>query len=266
MGCPRLTIIVPSFNQPQKILKESLDSIIRQTFQDYECIVIDESTDSELADICKQTCSIDSRFKYYHPIHKLGLAGSLNYGLDIARSEWVARFDSDDICIKTRFEDQMAFLDRNHDVDVLGGGLEIINESGETIAYRDYPEKHRDIERKMQFTTPIAHPTVIYRRKKVLMAGGYNPSFRFAEDLDLWLRLINAGAKFANLKKTLVSYRQQNTNRQQRHWIFNLRARINNLSARYFFRRIAGVAAIAIWSILPQTIQEKMYKSLQLRQ
>ena len=265
MTKPRVSFIVPSFNESHEVIRESLRSVAKQTFADFECIVVDESTDTARAQACESLCKRDSRFVYVKPKVRLGLAASLNLALGMARADWVARFDSDDVCLPERIAMQMDFLEKHPDVDVLGGGLEIMDEEGKSLAFRDYPCEHDVIARKFQFTTPLAHPTVIYRRLVVLEAGGYDPSFRFAEDLDLWLRLLNRKVRFANLPSTVVRYRQQHTRRQSLHWRFNLLARIKNFSTEMVVRRSIGIVVIGGWSLLPTVVQELVFKRLLLR-
>ncbi len=262
---PRVSFIVPSFNESLSVISESLGSIASQSVSDFECIVVDDSTDPLKAQACQRICSKDSRFSYIKPNKRLGLAASLNLALTMARSDWVARFDSDDICMPGRIALQMDFLAKHPEVDVLGGGLEIIDESGKSLAFRDYPADHESIAHKLQFTTPIAHPTVIYKRELILLAGGYDPSFRFAEDLDLWLRLLNINCRFANLPQPLVRYRQQSARRHSKHWHFNLRARLKNFSKQFMFRRITGIVLIAGWSLLPASAQEFIFRHMLLR-
>lgn len=252
---PRVSFVVPAFNVSPEILQESLQSVFGQTFQDYECIVVDESTDPALADHCRRQCSVDPRFRYVRPNSRLGLAGSLNFGISKARGEWIARFDSDDICLPKRLTMQLEFLERNPEVDVLGTGLALMDASGRVFATRSYPIGHSSIARRMQFTCTVAHPSVIFRRSVVVAAGGYDESFRYAEDLELWLRLLNRGARFANLSESLVCYRQIEAIRNSVHGKFNLRARSKNFSSRYFFERIFGFAGLVVWNLLPSVVQ-----------
>lgn len=262
---PRITIVMPSFNEPADVLRESLDSVAAQTMGDFECLVIDESSQPEAAAACRMLCERDGRFRYVHPETRIGLAGSLNLGVSMARAPLIARFDADDICLPYRLERQVAFLDAHPDVDVLGGGLEIFTAEAGTIAIRDYPVDPDVIERRFQTTTPIAHPTVMMRKSVLDRFGGYDPSFRFAEDLDLWLRLLNHGVRFSNLPEVLVRYRQQSTARNPQHWKFNLRARTRNFSHSQFTLRVWGMLAIAAWRIIPKPIQKQVFRRLLLR-
>jgi len=264
-SAPRVSVVVPAFNEPAAVLAQSLNSVRAQTFGDFECLVIDESTDAALAQACREACAGDTRFHYVRPSTRLGLAASLNHGFGLARGELVARFDSDDICVPERFALQVAFLDAHPEVDVLGGGLEIMSEDGRTLAFRDYPPDHATIERRFHATTPVAHPTVMLRKSVVQRHGAYNPAFRFAEDLDLWLRLLNQGIRFANLPHVLVRYRQDNTSRKPTHWQYNRQARVRNFSARQLPLRLAGLLAVTFWSWLPPWVQQRVFKPLLFR-
>src|SRR5947209_8445890 len=108
---PTVTVVVPSFNEEPHIVRASLESVRAQSFTDFECIVVDESTRPELAAACREICSEDSRFIYVHPTERLGLPKSLNLAISKARGQLIARFDSDDVCMPERLGLQVAFLD-----------------------------------------------------------------------------------------------------------------------------------------------------------
>lgn len=106
---PLISVIIPTFNENVKFLRASLESVRTQTLTDFECIVIDESTNSEAASVCRRFCSENSRFQYIRPNKRIGLAGSLNLAISQARGKLIARFDSDDVCMPNRLELQAAF-------------------------------------------------------------------------------------------------------------------------------------------------------------
>lgn len=262
---PFVTVVVPSFNEDPHIVRASFESIRAQTFADFECIVVDESTKQELAEACRALCAVDPRFIYIHPQERLGLPKSLNLAIGKARGQLIARFDSDDVCMPERLALQVGFLQSNPEISVVGGALDIINTEGQLLAQRHYPLTPTEIAKGMQLTTTVAHPTVMYRKVAIEQHGGYNPDFRFSEDLDLWLRWMNAGLQFANLPQVLVQYRQDNTRRGAGHWRFNLRARVANFSTQHLVRRIIGIVCIASWVVMPNKLQEQIFKALILR-
>lgn len=262
---PLVTVVVPSFNEDARIVRASLESIRAQTFRNFECIVIDESTRSELATACRLVCAEDSRFIYIHPTERIGLPKSLNLAISKARGQLIARFDSDDVCMPERLALQVSFLQAHPEISVVGGALEVVNNEGRLLAHRHYPEDSVTIAKGMHLTNTMAHPTVMYRKEAIERYGGYNPDFRFAEDLDLWLRWLNAGLSFANLPQVLVQYRQANTCRSRENWHFNLRARTINFSANHLFRRAFGIACITAWLVMPKKVQEMIFKVLLLQ-
>ncbi|MGV8934021.1 MAG: glycosyltransferase [Gallionellaceae bacterium] len=262
---PCVSFVVPLFNVSPQILMKSLESVTDQSFRDFECIIVDESTEARSSDVCRDFCRRDSRFRHIQPAVRIGLAASLNLGISLARASLVARFDADDICMKDRLSLQVAFMSQHSEVGVLGGSLEIIDNHGTTLAFRRYPSDHSAIQRKMHLTTPLAHPTVIVRREVFNRCGIYDTAFRNAEDLDLWLRFSNGDVIFANLPEVLVRYRQQNTHRPFRHLQFNLKARLKNFHSKYVMRRILGIFLIFFWCAVPPSVQEQVFRRLLLR-
>ena len=262
---PLVTVVVPSYNEDYQIVRASLESIRAQTFTDFECIVVDESTRAELAEACRAVCSLDPRFIYIHPTERLGLSKSLNLAINKARGQLIARFDSDDICLPERLELQVAFLRAHPEISAVGGAMDIMNTEGRLIAHRSYPQSSNEIASAMQFTNAIAHPTVMFRKADIELYGSYNPSYRYCEDLDLWLRWLNAGLLFRNLPQVLVQYRQDNTRREHLNWQYNLRARVKNFSSRHLIRRIIGIVCIAAWVAVPGKLQEQIYKLIILK-
>ncbi len=253
---PSVTVIVPVFNQNEKYLEESFSSISNQTFTDFECIVIDESTDSKLAEICKKICNKDSRFFYIHNTKKLGIPSSLNLGISLAKGKFIARFDSDDISINSRLEKQVEFMEKNIHVGVLGGGIEIIDENGLTKYVKIFPKSCKSIYYYLQFVTPLAHPTTMIRKSIFQLYGAYEPSYKYCEDLDLWLRLQNSGVIFANLNIILIKYRQISNIRNNVHWKFNIKSRLANFNSNYVILRVLGIFFVSIWIILPYFIKK----------
>ena len=262
---PRVSILVPSFNEAPATIAESLNAIRCQTFVDFECLVIDESTDPAKALAIQQECARDSRFQYLHPNSRLGLAGSLNLGLRQAKGTFIARCDADDVCLPDRLELQVHYLVKFPDVGVLGGAMQIMDDAGCGTGLRTYPLRHKDIESSMMLTNAMAHPTVMFRRDLPERYGAYDPTFKYSEDLELWLRWLNAGVKFANLPDTLLRYRQQVTTRHIDNWRFNLMARKRHYNRRRLILRTVGIVGIVVWSRIPKPLQEYLFRVVMFR-
>jgi glycosyltransferase involved in cell wall biosynthesis len=263
---PKISCIVPCFNESSEILEDCFRSLSSQTFADFECILIDESTNIESSLQCERICKLDTRFTYIRPEKRIGLAGSLNLGIAASKGKYIARFDSDDICIIERFALQSEFLDKNPEIGIVGGFMEIVDEEGVLIGLRNYPITHKEIQKKFIFSNALAHPTVMIRKSALSISGReYDPAFKFAEDLELWLGLLNKGVMFANLPVVLVRYRQQTSTRYFRNWVYNVKARIKNFSTPYVFLKIFGIMAIIIWSLMPKSLQVFIFRKLQFR-
>lgn len=258
---PSVSIIIPCFNEAAEIVSASFKSIVEQSCQEFECLVVDESSDPVKAGVVRAICATDPRFTYVRPETRLGLAGSLNLGISRSKGSIIARFDADDLCVAERLEWQLEFLRQHPEIGVVGGAMEIIDESGMTTAFRGYPLVHECICAKMMWANAMAHPTVMFRREVMEAHGGYDPRIG-AEDLELWLRWMNKGVKFANLPQVLVRYRQGSTVRSAVNWNGNLRARCRHFSRDYFLRRLFGICAIAVWANIPPALQEWLYRSL----
>ena len=265
MTTARVSVVVPSFNEPPEVLGAALGSLKVQTFRDFECIVVDESTEARSASFGQAFCAADARFHYIRPAHRIGLAASLNLGIESACGELIARFDADDVANPVRLERQVAFLDEHPQVGLVGSDMEIVDDEGWHTAFRRYPTDHTAIRRAMQTTNAVAHPTVMYRRSVVDAHGRYDPTFRYSEDLELWLRWLNAGVVFANLGQPLVRYRQARTVRGRAHWESNLRARRLHFAGDHLARRLLGLGALALWMAVPAGLQERAYRRLMLQ-
>ena len=259
---PPISIIVPTFNEAAQFIEMSLGSLRTQTWSDFECLVVDESPDPARAEFVQKECAKDSRFHYLHPPARIGLAASLNLALAQAKGEFIARFDADDVCLPERIERQVTFLRDHPEIGIVGSALEVMDDEGHSIAQRGYPLSHEKIARKMMITNAMAHPTVMFRRSVFEGNGIYDPSFRFSEDLELWLRWLNAGVKFANLADRLVKYRQLSTTRTMSNWESNLRARKRHFTNQYLLLRTLGILSIAVWSRIPPDTQARLYRLL----
>ncbi|MDY3305069.1 MAG: glycosyltransferase [Clostridia bacterium] len=137
-----------------------------------------------------------------------GLAAALNDGLALCKYDWVARMDSDDISTPDRFKKQIAFLEENTDISVLGGAIaEFKNIVGDICSERHVKLTHNEIKQMAKFRTPMNHVSVMYKRNEILEVGGYNKNFGKLEDYKLWVDLIIAGKTLANIDDVIVNVR-----------------------------------------------------------
>lgn len=191
-----------------RLLSEALHSVGLQEGVDLELVlVLDGAVTKDTEAAVEAYCSTAN-----HPVRIIqteknnGLAHALNEGLGYCRGDLVARFDADDVSDPMRLSEQLEFLNSNPNIDVLGTSLTLVNEVGETVREKHYPESHSAIRRSFFLRNPIAHPSVMFRRGKILELGGY-PSFRKSQDYALWGVCLISGLHFANLPGTLVQMR-----------------------------------------------------------
>jgi len=189
----------------ERYLCEAVESILNQTYSDFEFIIIDDaSTDATTAILGGFD---DSRIIRSRNEENIGLTRSLNKGLAIARGEYIARMDADDISLPERLAKQVDFLDAHPEVGVLGTEVRVIDGSGNTCHIWRLPSKHALIKWRLCFSDPIAHPTAMMRREALERVGGYDADFVSAQDYDLWRRLSRV-TQLSNLQEVLLLLRR----------------------------------------------------------
>jgi glycosyltransferase involved in cell wall biosynthesis len=255
-----VSFIIPVYNVESDILLKSLKSVSRQSHKSFEAIIVDDSTDYFCSKICSDFCSGDDRFKYIKPTHRLGLVKALNFGISLAKYDLIARFDSDDICVDNRIELQLDFLKKNKHIDILGGFIEVIDRFDQKMFLRKYPCSHNEISKSIHIECPIAHPSVIIKKTVFDRVGGYDESFKFAEDIDLWLRCLYSGAKFSNMDLPIVRYRQIDTIRNKQHYYYFLKARLTNFKIQYFPFNVYGIVLLIFANLMPMFFLRIYYK------
>ena len=196
--------VLMSVYNGEEYLKAAIDSIIEQSYSDFEFIIIDDgSTDSTHKIISNYD---DKRIVCIHNEKNLGLTPSLNIGIKAANGKYIARQDADDISLADRLKKQVVFMEEHPEIGVLGTQMDVINEKGEKTNVYNLPCKHSEIVWQLLFGRSFAHPSVIIRKKTLDLIKGYNPDFIHSEDLALWTSLVGL-TKFANLSDRFVSYR-----------------------------------------------------------
>lgn len=201
---PIITVLISVYNG-EKYLCEAIDSILNQTFKDFEFLIInDVSTDNSKKIILSYD---DKRIRYFENKKNLGLTKSLNNGLKIAKGEYIARQDADDVSAPERLEKQLRFLDSYSDYAVVGSFTKIIDEKSKVIYRLKRPIYFPEIKRALMIDNCITHGSVMIRKKCLLEIGFYDEDMNRSQDYELWLRL-SEQYKLANLPKYLYSWRQ----------------------------------------------------------
>src|SRR5256885_7165052 len=203
---PTISVIMSVYNA-EKYLCKAIDSIVAQTFADFEFIVIDDGSTDSSPQILKRFAEKDSRLRVETRANK-GLTRSLNEAIALSRGEFLARMDADDIALPNRLQIQVDFLQAHSDVVLLGGGYELIDGAGRLLTKIIPPADDATLqEHALSGRTPICHPLAMMRRDAVAKVGGYDETLAAAQDLDLWLKLGEVG-KLACGPDILLRYRQ----------------------------------------------------------
>jgi len=213
MNKPRITVLMPVYNG-EKYIGEAIESILNQTFANYEFVIIDDcSTDKSKKNI--QTYH-DPRINFISNNENLGLINTLNIGLALAQGEYIARMDQDDISLPQRLEKQLAFLDNHPEIGVCGTGFKTINQKGASTAVTQFPNQSSLLNWQLHFFCPLVHPTVMMKTSLVKKVGGYNKNATYYEDYDLWVRLCSI-TQLTNLDDILFCLRKHKENTSQTH-------------------------------------------------
>ena len=200
---PKISVIMPAYNA-EKYIGEAIDSILNQTYGDFEFIIINDGSTDKTKQIIQSYS--DSRIIYLENEKNSGIVYTLNKGLDFATGEYIARMDSDDISIKHRLEKQLKTMEADLSIGVLGTGTRVFGESIKTIETHSALESEK-LKAELLFSSCVCHPSVMIR-KSILDNYNirYNCNYSGAEDFEMWWRIVSV-SKIASLKDILLCYR-----------------------------------------------------------
>jgi hypothetical protein len=200
MVAPSVSVLLPVYNGAA-FLRGAIDSVLAQSFRDFELLVIDDGSSDGSADIALSAG--DPRVRVLRNERNLGLAGTLNVGLEAARAPLVARQDADDISLPERLARQTAFADAHPEIALVGTQGWAIDAAGRKCGDLDKPREAAGIAWLMMFDNAFLHTSVLFRRDVVQALGGYDPTFVYCQDYELWSRLLMSHPA-ANLPERLV--------------------------------------------------------------
>lgn len=206
MKNPILSVVMSVYNG-ENYLKEAIDSILKQSFEDFEFIIINDASTDRSIEILEDYAQNDDRIILINKPLNIGLKGfveNLNIGLQKSKGKYVARMDQDDRAELDRFEKQIAYLEKNPETFLIGSSLKIMNELSEYQETKTAITNFVDLERRFKIDNPIFHPAIMFRNDQNLH---YRDKFYACEDFDFHLRLISTGRKIENLKEALLNYR-----------------------------------------------------------
>ncbi len=205
MIAPRISVLLPVYNAG-KYLVEAIDSVLAQTFTDFEIILINDGSTDNSVEIAESYS--DPRIKLFHNPQNLGLIATLNKGIELCSGEFIARMDADDRITPERFQIQLAAFEKDRNLCIAGGNYEIIGSAYSSVL----PLTNDEIRCELFFSNVISHPIVMMRSSLFKeTALKYNPEYTHNEDWKLWLD-IPSQYKFINVPEVLLFYRMEGQN------------------------------------------------------
>lgn len=250
--------------KPQ-FLKESLNSVFNQTLPPDEVILVEDGplTD-ELYSTIKDFTEKHEKLKIVPLNENHGLGYALNIGLKHCKYNLVARMDSDDICKPYRFEKEITFMHEHKDIDICSSWIdEFENDKNNVVSQRRIPETHEEIIKYAKYRCPVNHPTVVYKRDKIIQLGGYQ---NFPEDYYLWIKMIMNGCKFYNIQESLLFFRfSSDLYKRRGGWKYakdDIRAQINFYKVGFLNKRefLYNASIRSTVRLIPVHIRAFIYK------
>ena len=208
---PAISVVLPVYNA-EAYVREAVESILAQTFTDFELIIINDGSTDGSRVILHELATHDARIILIEQLNE-GAASARNKALEMARADLIALMDADDVSMPERFALQHARMIQELELAVLGSFIRVMDKAGNIIRLGEYPLTPKETARHVEKGCPVANPAVMMRRDAVLQAGGYRKAFfSYAEDYDLWLRMSDLGYAIANLPQPLLNYREHGVN------------------------------------------------------
>jgi glycosyltransferase involved in cell wall biosynthesis len=186
-------------------LEEAIRSILNQSFDNFEFIIVDDGSVDGTREVLMEYASREPRIRLAFQQHS-GVITALNKGCSLARGQYIARLDSDDVAKPQRFEEQIGHMQKKHNTALLGGWVECIDREGKVLFTMRWPDREGGLHDYLLLDCYISHTTVMFKKEVFLSVGGYRSSFQDAEDYDLFLRISDRYV-VDNLPMILCQYR-----------------------------------------------------------
>ncbi|MBW2003738.1 MAG: glycosyltransferase [Deltaproteobacteria bacterium] len=204
MSAPLITVLMAVYNG-EKCLDHTIESILSQTFTDFEFLIINDCSTDRTADVIRSYN--DARIRLHSNETNIGQTKSLNVGLNLAKGKYIARMDADDYSMPNRLERQYHYITQHPEYSVVGTDCLVMDESNAKRSISKGYFKYEDIIIKLLTGSPINHVSVLMNRADIVRIGAYDPKYKISADFDLWSRLIRQGYKITTLREVLCAYR-----------------------------------------------------------
>lgn len=229
-----ISVVTSAYNEPLDWLKDSIESILNQSFNNFEFIIVNDNPGkSELKDLLDHYAASDSRVHIIENDKNIGLTKSLNKAIKAAKGKYIARMDTDDIALPERLSLQYEYLEKNSNIALIGTSVRIVDQNGNITGKVIKNDSHSQVVKNI-FHKRLAfyHPTIMFRNENLL----YREGFETTQDYDFYLNLLSKGKKFANLKDILLGYRVSNKsvsmNKKRKQIIYKY------LALKFYYERL----------------------------
>ena len=212
----KVTVLMSVYKEPKEQLKEAIESILNQTYKDFEFLIINDGNNQELIELIEDYN--DKRIRLINNEQNMGLEKCLNKGINLAKGEYIVRMDADDISYVDRIEKQLNFIEQHPEYALVSGRAEIFNEDGIYSISKTSGEMKKD---NLLKGTPFIHPTMILNKKILIEIGGY-PEYRRVEDYAMVLNLYSFGYKGYIINDILLKYRMDNTGYKKKKFKYRI--------------------------------------------
>lgn len=258
-----ISILMPVHNEEQ-FLSESIDSILTQTYSNFEFIIVDDGSTDATPKILKKYARQDRRIKII-TLKKSGLAHALNVALSQAQGHYIARMDADDVSLPQRFEKQVAYLQKHTNIIAVGAQAELIDEYGQSLGLKSFPSQPKALYKLMCVTMPIQHPLLMTYAHIMKQCAYENHST--AEDVSMFFQLLTYG-DFSNVPHVLLQYRirpQSNSLKDpKKTFMLTLKSRIKGVTEYGYKPSLYGIVVnlvqAAVVFLLPNALILNLYQ------
>ena len=206
MDDPQVSVVMAVYDC-EKYISMAIDSILKQTFNDFEFIIVSDGANVKTREIINSFN--DKRIVFVEQDNK-GLPLSLNKAIGLARGKYIARMDCDDVSKPFRLQKQFDYLEKNKGISILGGQAEIVDHKGKPVGYSDKPIEYKHVNCFIRYSCPVMHPTYFVRKGVYSALGGYR-NITPGQDYDFLIRARKHGYLIENLPDRIISYRINNT-------------------------------------------------------
>lgn len=204
---PIISVVMPVYNG-ERFLNEAIESILNQSYKNFEFLIIDDCSIDNSYDIIKSYS--DQRISLIKNKNNIGQSATMNKGIELSKGKYIARLDQDDIAYENRLKIQIEFIQETN-CSIVGSWSEAIDEGGKVNGFFQHPIESNTILNATCISVPFLHSSVLMNKKDILLVGGYSENFIIAMDWDLWIKILKKGLIIKNIPKVLISFRNHST-------------------------------------------------------